>query len=77
MPLTLNVFERFLFLSLNQGPVPVLDMWSGPAFRTVLAGIRLDLFQTLNEQPATVEQLAQHLNTDVCGTRILLETLVR
>lgn len=75
MPLTLNALERFFFLTLNQGPMPALDMWSGPAFRTVLAGIRLDVFETLNEQPATVEQLAQHLNTDVRGTRILLETL--
>ncbi|MCC7163819.1 MAG: methyltransferase [Anaerolineae bacterium] len=75
MPLTLNPLERFFLLTLNQGPATMLDMYGGPATRTVLAGIRLNVFEALAEQSATAEELAQRLNLDARGASILLETL--
>lgn len=75
MPLMPNLVERTLFFTLNQGPGPSLDLWSGPAFRIVLAAIRLDLFEALARRPATSEQLAQDLGTDARGTALLLEAL--
>lgn len=75
MPLTLNPLERLFIFTLNQGPAMMLDMYSGPATRTVLAGIRLNVFETLAEQPATAEDLARRLNLDARGAGILLETL--
>lgn len=75
MPLAPNAVEHLLFLTLNQAPGPLLDLWSGPAFRLVVAAIRLNVFTTLQDQPATVDELAQRLQTDPRGTRLLLETL--
>jgi len=33
MPVVPNFVERTIFLSLNQGPGPVLDIWNAVAFR--------------------------------------------
>lgn len=70
-----NFIERTLFLSLNQGPAPMLDIWNAVAFRIVLAGVHLGVFETLSEGSMTYERLAKELNLDKRGTRILLETL--
>lgn len=75
MPLLPNPAEYLLFNTFNQAPGPLLDLWSGPAARVVLAGIRLNIFTTLDKQPATTEELAWQLNTDRRGLGILLNTL--
>lgn len=75
MPLMPNFFERTLFLTLNQGPGIALDLWSGPAFRFVLAAVRLDLFAVLAPRPLTVKALAQSVQTDLQATRLLLNAL--
>lgn len=75
MPLMPNLLERTLFLTLNQGPGVMLDLWSGPAFRIVLAALRLDLFERLASQPLTAASLAQSLGTDPQGTQLLLSAL--
>ncbi len=75
MPLAPNWIERFVFLTLNQGPGASLDMWSGPAFHCVLAALRLNVFETLRDGALTAEQTASKLNTDARGTCILLDTL--
>ncbi len=61
MPVVPNWIERTIFLSLNQGPGPVLDIWNAVAFRAVLAAIRLDVFETLASGPLSVAELAQRL----------------
>ncbi|HLV35669.1 MAG TPA: methyltransferase [Spirillospora sp.] len=75
MPLAPNFFERAIFLTFNQGPGVTLDLWGGPAFRIVLAAIRLNIFETLTANPLTANDLAQRLNLDLRGARILLDTL--
>ncbi|MCA1553231.1 MAG: hypothetical protein LC737_02510, partial [Chloroflexi bacterium] len=75
MPLTLNPLEHLIFLTLNQGPAPILDMNGGIASRTVLAGIRLNVFETLAQQPATADALAHRLKIDPRGAGVLLGTL--
>ncbi len=47
MPMTPNFIERTVFLTLNQGPGPMLDLWGGPAFWSVQAALKLDLFEAL------------------------------
>ncbi len=76
MPLAPNIVERLAFLTLNQGPGPALDMWGGPAFQIVLAGIRLNFFETLNAQPLTAAELSEQLQTDPRASQILLDALV-
>ena len=62
MPLVPNLLESLLFLTFNQAPGPILDLWSGPASRMVLAAIRLNVFETLNQHPASADEFAQCLN---------------
>lgn len=76
MPLAPNAVEQLLFLTTNQAPGVTLDLWAGPAFRLVVAGIRLNVFETLAQTgPCTVEALAQKINANLRGTRILLRAL--
>jgi SAM-dependent methyltransferase len=76
MPIVPNFIERTIFLSLNQGPGPVLDIWNAVAFRTVLAAIRLDVFEALAANPMSTAELAQCLNADARGVQRLLDALV-
>jgi hypothetical protein len=75
MPLVPNVVERSMFLTFNQAPGVSLDLWAGPAFRIILAAIRLHVFETLSASPLTADELAQQLQADKRGMRILLQTL--
>jgi SAM-dependent methyltransferase len=75
MPVVPNFVERTLFLSLNQGPGPVLDIWNAVAFRAVLAAIRLDVFEALASGPMSAAELAQRLHADAGGVQRLLHAL--
>lgn len=75
MPLVPNLLETAIFVTFNQAPGPLLDLWGGPAFRVVLASVRLGIFPALSRQPQTPEALAQALGLDGRGVKILLETL--
>src|SRR5512145_1642143 len=75
MPVVPNWIERTIFLSLNQGPGPVLDIWNAVAFRTVLAAIRLGVFEALASRPMNAAELAQGLNADARGVQRLIEAL--
>jgi predicted transcriptional regulator len=75
MPVVPNWIERTIFLSLNQGPGPVLDIWNAVAFRAVLAAVRLDVFEALASGPMNVVELAQCLNADARGVQRLIDAL--
>jgi SAM-dependent methyltransferase len=75
MPLALNPLEHLVFLTLNQAPGPILDLYGGTAQRVVLAGIRLKVFEALAQESTTAQALARQLNLDVRGAEILLGTL--
>ena len=76
MPLMLNLLERSLLVTLNQGPGPILDLWSAIAFRAVMAADRLGVFEMLISGPATPADLARRLGADPRGLDILIEALV-
>lgn len=75
MPFAPNYIERFAFLTLNQGPAPMLDMWGGPAFHIVRTALRLKIFESLQTQAQTAAQLSAQLKTDERGLKILLNAL--
>ncbi len=75
MPIVPNAVEQFIFLTLNQGPGVTFDLWGGPAFHIVLAAIRLNVFETLDQRTCTPEELAAALDADARGIRILLDAL--
>ena len=75
MPLVPNLLERTIFLTLNQGPAPLLDMFGAIGFRVAVAGIRLGVFEALDGSSCTRQELAKKLGTDPEGTRLLIEAL--
>jgi hypothetical protein len=76
MPVVPNFVEKTIFLSLNQGPGPSLDIWNTVGFRAVLAAIRLDMFETLAAGALSAAELAQRLNADARGVQRLIDALV-
>jgi hypothetical protein len=75
VPLTTNALERLVLVRLNQQPALLLDYFSTLGFRTVIAGIRLGVFDALDKGSATAADLANRLGTDARGTSALLEAL--
>lgn len=75
MPLHLNPLERLLFLTLGQGPGPLLDIFAAVGFRAVVAGVRLGLFDALAAGPLTSRDLASKVQADERGIRMLLDLL--
>jgi ubiquinone/menaquinone biosynthesis C-methylase UbiE len=63
-------------LALNMAPMPVVYAFFGMmSARTVMAGVRLRVFERLAKGPATDEELANGLGLDLAGARHLLESL--
>ncbi len=75
MPIKPNLIERTLFYTFNAGPAPVVDIWSGIGLRTVVAAVRLGVFETLAEGALTPAALAQKIGADGRGMRVLLPAL--
>lgn len=75
MPIVLSVPEQMILLNLNQGPAPVVDIFSAVAFRATLAGVRLGVFDALDDGPRSPADLARTLGLDERGVRVLLDTL--
>jgi ubiquinone/menaquinone biosynthesis C-methylase UbiE len=70
-----NLTER-LALRFNLAPVPVGEALFAQAMaRSVMAGVRLGIFASLCERPATAADLAQRLSLDPHGTKLLLDAL--
>ena len=75
MPLTTNALERVVLTGLNTQPALLLDYFSTLGFRAAIAGVRLGVFDALEAEPASAEELASRLGTDPRGTGALLEAL--
>jgi SAM-dependent methyltransferase len=75
MPLTLGLIERFIFLDLNVGPGPLLDVFSAIGFRSVRAAATLGIFGALEQRPQSAGALARTLRTDARATLLLLRAL--
>ena len=70
-----NLTER-IALRLNLAPVPVGEaMFAQAMARSVIAGVRLGVFAALCERDMGSEELAQKLELDPAGTRLLLDAL--
>src|SRR6188508_1408209 len=75
MPLTPNAFEQFIYLNLNLGPGPLMDIFSAIGFRTVWAASNLGVFAALEERPQGAAALARTVGTDARATLLLLRAL--
>src|SRR5258708_2379270 len=75
MPLIPNLLEQTIFFTLNQGPAPLLDILGAIGFRVAVAGIKLGVFEALDESAISREALATKLAVDAEGARLLLDAL--
>ena len=75
MPLTPSVIERFIFLDLNVGPGPLIDVISAIGFRSVWAASNLGVFDALEKHPQSAAALARTLGTDARATLLLLRAV--
>jgi SAM-dependent methyltransferase len=76
MPLRLTPLEHVLF-RLNLLPTPLLDMPLGAGIsKVLLTACELGVFDALNRQPLTREELAARLQCNPQGLQLLLQLLV-
>lgn len=64
MPVVPNTLERLVFLRLNRGPGPFLDLLSTGSFHAAAAGVGLGVFEALREGPRSVAGLADAVGAD-------------
>lgn len=75
MPIRTNLLEELVFFTTNQGPAPILDIWSALALPIVHAALEIGLFDALHATPATPQETAARLNIDSRGAEMLLPAL--
>ena len=75
MPLRPNLLEQTVFFTLNQGPAPLIDMFSAIGFRVVATAIKMGVFEALGSSPLTGDTLTKKLATNAEGMRLMLDVL--
>ncbi|HET9528837.1 MAG TPA: class I SAM-dependent methyltransferase [Blastocatellia bacterium] len=71
-----NLFERLALWS-GKVPVPVIDaVLSITKARTIMAGVRLGIFEALRNEPLGSAEIAERCGLDAECTELLLRTLV-
>jgi len=75
MPIQPNFLERFAFFTLNAAPTPMLDLAGALGYQALSTAVRLNLFNTLQERPSTLQELTQTLNCQERGLKHLLNAL--
>ena len=76
MPVIPSFLERLIMLNFNQAPGVMLDLLGVAAFQTVMAAVRLNVFEALKSKPLTAVEVATHTQTDERGIQALLNALV-
>jgi len=67
---------EWLALRFNLAPRPVGEALFGmPMARSIMAGVRLGIFERLAKEPAGANELARDLELTPAGTRLLLDSL--
>lgn len=75
MPVIPNLMERTYMLRLNRGPGPMLDLFGGMNLEAAMLALDLGVFAVLDNEATTSTQLADRLDIDETGLRILLDFL--
>lgn len=70
-------FTENLAMRMGKVPTPLIDVLFGPMkARAIMAGVRLGIFESLMDAPATAADLAKSLRLDESCLEILLRVLV-
>lgn len=75
MPLNLSFVERLLLFRLNRGPAPVLDLFGAASFEAASLAIDLGVFTELTREEQSPAKLAERVDADPDGLRMLLRFL--
>ena len=75
MPLVLSPIEQLLFVQLNAGPAPLLDVFAAVGFRSVWAASKLGVFEALAPEPLTATAVATQIGADRRAVFLLLQVL--
>jgi ubiquinone/menaquinone biosynthesis C-methylase UbiE len=75
MPVRPNFLERIAFYTVKAAPAPMLDLAGALGFQTLRTAVEINLFDELNEGPATLAELGQNLGTPERGLKKLLQAL--
>jgi hypothetical protein len=71
-----NVFERFALIA-GRVPVPAIDALFGPMkARSIMAGVRLGVFEALRDGPRSADEIATPLQLDPDCLDLLMRMLV-
>lgn len=75
MPVNPNFLERLLLLRLNKGPAPILDLFGAASFEAVTLALDMGVFEALVDEELSITELADRLDADENGLRMLLNFL--
>ncbi len=75
MPAQLSLFERIGLFRLNMGPGPMVDLLGVLSFRSVMAALRLGLFDAIGSGTKSIDELAAATGSDRGGLSLLAATL--
>jgi hypothetical protein len=70
-----NIIE-FIALLLGKLPTPLLEAYYGGAYsKSLIAGLRLGIFDSIKDRTKTAEEIANDINCDLAGLTTLLNSL--
>ena len=75
MPVRPNFLERIAFYNVKAAPAPMLDLAGALGFQTLRTATEINLFDELNEGPATLAELSRNLGSPERGLKKLLQAL--
>lgn len=75
MPILTNSLEKFLLVTINKVPTPILDIFGGVSFYAISTAVKLNIFEIIGHKPLTAAELSGEINASEMGTTVLLEVL--
>jgi len=75
VPISLNPLENLLLMKTNIVPAPILDFFGSASFYSINAAVKLGIFETLDQKPLTVDELADQVHASETGIEVLLDVL--
>ena len=52
MPILTNSLEKFLLVTMNKVPTPILDIFGGVSFYAISTAVKLNIFEIIGHWPA-------------------------
>lgn len=76
VPIIPNALERFVFVRLGRGPLPILEIAGAGGLRVAAAAYRLGVLDRIADDGSTIDALGREMSADAGVLGDLLEALV-